>query len=398
MWQVLGLAHRQLDDLAPAVEALTKAAALAPERRAHRPQPWRARRMEAGLPAIDLFERALRARAQRRLGPARPRRGAVRGGRIEAAIAGLEDAARASIRAGCQGHATVARLRWLRGERDGLTASFERALAAAPREIALWRELIDTLMHAARYDEALAAVARGRAAAAGEPGLRRARGGRVAEQGETEAADALFAALGADRARHHGGALHAPPAARRPPGRGVGLRRPLARPRPATICSSPYQSAAWRLTGDPRWQWLEGDDRLIGVYDLGDELPSLDALAERLRGLHLVAAPAARTIAARRHPDRRAAVRRIEPEIRALRRADRRDGRAPHRPAAAAASPAIRPCSPRRAPIRFSGSWSVRLTGGRLPRQPCPSGRLDQLGLLRRACPRPMGGGAEPAG
>ena len=44
-------------------------------------------------------------------------------------------------------------------------------------EVALWRELADTLMHAGRYDAALAAIARGRAAAGAQPALRRARGG-----------------------------------------------------------------------------------------------------------------------------------------------------------------------------------------------------------------------------
>src|SRR5207237_8507503 len=51
--------------------------------------------------------------------------------------------------------------------------------------------------------------------------------------------------------------------------------------------TTPYLSAAWRLIGDERWQWLEGDERLIGVYDIADRVPPLDALADRLRGLHV---------------------------------------------------------------------------------------------------------------
>ena len=41
------------------------------------------------------------------------------------------------------------------------------------------------------------------------------------------------------------------------------------------------------LIGDARWEWLEGDPRLVGIYDLsGAKARSLDALAERLRSLH----------------------------------------------------------------------------------------------------------------
>jgi tetratricopeptide (TPR) repeat protein len=59
LWQLLGLAHRTLDDLAPALVALDKAASLA------RADPLiahaRARAaLEAGLPAADLFDQALR--------------------------------------------------------------------------------------------------------------------------------------------------------------------------------------------------------------------------------------------------------------------------------------------------------------------------------------------------
>ena len=48
----------------------------------------------------------------------------------------------------------------------------------------------------------------------------------------------------------------------------------------------PYASIAWRLTGDPRWEWLEGDERFVGVYDIADRLPPLDTLAATLRSLH----------------------------------------------------------------------------------------------------------------
>ena len=146
------------------------------------------------------------------------------------------------------------------------------------------------------------------------------------------------------------------------PAEASALRRRLAGRDPDNLLV-PYQSAAWRLTGDPRWQWLEGDPRFIGVYDLADKLPSLDALAERLRGLHLsLHHPLDQSLRGGTQTDGPLFAR-IEPEIRALRAGDRRGGRGACRAAAAAATPAIRSLLARRAPIRFSGSWSVRLTG-----------------------------------
>lgn len=359
MWQVLGLAQRKLDDLAPAVDALSRAAALAPGDALIAHSAARSA-MEAGLPATALFDRALAlapSDASVLLGRAAAQ---FAEGELAAAIDGLEAQLRRHP-AWLQGHATVARLRFVSGDRDGVTASFEQALKAAPAELGLWRELIETLMHAARYDEALEAVARGRAAAGAGPVFDALEAVCVAEMGETARADALFAALG--------GIEHITMAARY-------MRHLLKAGRPAEASAFadlwlgrdpdnllvPYQSAAWRLTGDERWQWLEGDERFIGIYDLGGALPSLDALAERLRALHL----------SRHHPLEQSLrggtqtdgplFSRIEPEIRALRAAvvaavERH----------VAQLPPARPGHPllldKRAPIAFSGSWSVRLTG-----------------------------------
>ena len=118
---------------------------------------------------------------------------------------------------------------------------------------------------------------------------------------------------------------------------------------------------AWRLTGDPRHAWLEGDPRLIGEVALAVDL---DTLAATLRGLH-----------ERRLQFFEQSVRggtqtdgplfaRVDPVIAQLRRAC----------AAAVAAhvaqlPPIDPTHPtlgvrRDRPLTFAGSWSVRLTDG----------------------------------
>ncbi|MEA3015223.1 MAG: hypothetical protein QOD42_3768 [Sphingomonadales bacterium] len=359
MWQMLGLAHRRLDEMADSVAALTKAAALAPD------EPLIAHSiarvsLEAGLPALDLFERAVRLApndASVLLGQAAAQ---LAEGRLEEAIAGLE-AQLGSNPGWVQGHATAARLRWLLGDRETFTASFERALAAAPLAIPVWRELAETFMHAGFNDRALAVIARARAAAGQSPIFDALEAVCVAELGETEKADRAFAALGPIE--------HVTMATRY-------LRHLLRAGRPAEAAAfaetwrdrdpanltTPYLSAAWRLTGDPRWQWLEGDPRLIGVYDIGERLPSLGALAERLRGLHVTLhQPLEQSLRGGTQTDG-PLFSRIEPEIQALRAliVETVERHVAQLPPPAPGHPNL---LARRAPIRFAGSWSVRLTG-----------------------------------
>ena len=124
----------------------------------------------------------------------------------------------------------------------------------------------------------------------------------------------------------------------------------------------PYLAAAWRLLDDGRWEWLEGQPGLVGTYDLSSAIPSLDALADRLRGLHnFIGQPLEQSVRGGTQTDGNLFAR-AEPEIRALRAAIVEAVRE-H----VAGLPAPDPRHPQlacpRAPIRFSGSWSVRLTG-----------------------------------
>jgi len=358
MWQMLGLARRRLDDLAPAFEALSRAAELAPADMLIAHSVARVA-MEAGLPATALFERA------RDLAP---NDGAVllglaaarfADGDLEGAIGGVE-VELVRHPGWIEGHRVSTRLRWARGERDGFTQSLERALLAAPRELALWRELTDTLMYAGDHDAALAAIGRGRTAAGESPVFDALEAVCRAEAGETAAADLLFDRLGP--------IAHVTMAARF-------MRHLLRAGRPEAASAFadgwdgrdpdhllvPYRSAAWRLTGDPRWQWLEGDPRLIGVYDLADRLPPLEGLAARLRALHLsLHHPLEQSLRGGTQTDG-PLFSRIEPEIRALRETvvEAVEAHVAQLPPPIAGHPTL---IARRSPIRFAGSWSVRLT------------------------------------
>jgi tetratricopeptide (TPR) repeat protein len=359
LWQMAGLLHRQLDEIEPAIAALSQAARLAPRdalvahglARAH---------LEAGLPAIQFFQ------AARRLAPTDTEI-------LEGLVAAVEAQVgpKAAIEAlemllgpnptWLPGLETVMQLRWMCGDREGFTADFERALALDPRNIGLWRSLIIALTQANRYDEALEVVLRGRSAAGDHPLFDVNEAVARTELGQFDAAEPLFERL-ADledgpfqvrRVRHF-------------------LR--TGRPQQAAALAErmtgtadamlfwPYLSIAWRLLGDARWEWLEGDPRFVGIYDL--DLPGLDSLAERLRALHRTTHQPLEQSLRGGTQTQGSLFARIEPEIRALRAAI-----VTAVEAHVAQLPPPRPdhpllSVPRGRRVRFAGSWSVRLTGG----------------------------------
>ena len=146
----------------------------------------------------------------------------------------------------------------------------------------------------------------------------------------------------------------------------------------------PYASIAWRLAGDPRSDWLDAGATLVSVFDLADRLPPLDALADVLRSLHVAKGEYLDQSVRGGTQTDGPLLSRLEPEIQALACGDRRGGVGISRRnclRTIAKHPLLR--EPRDRRVRFSGSWSVRLRDAGLPRQPCPSARLDQLGALR---------------
>jgi hypothetical protein len=212
------------------------------------------------------------------------------------------------------------------------------------------------------YDEALEAIARARRAAGPHLAFDANEAVCADEMGNMEEADRLFAALahvedfnfGIRRIRHE---LRA-----RRPDAAAALAEPLTAG-PKGNMSAPYLTMAWRMAGDPRHAWLEGDERLVGIYDLGDELPPLDRLAERLRVLHnTTGEPLEQSVRGGTQTDGEL-FRRIEPEIRALRRTVSQavERHIAQLPPADPRHPVLRYNKP--ALVRFSGSWSVRLPG-----------------------------------
>jgi len=393
VWQVLGLMHRALDELGPAIAALDRAAALAPRDAliGHgRARAW----FDAGKPSSALYEQA------RKLAPDDK---AIVQGHVAALIAEnrAEDAA-ALLEAELNrapdwvtGHGVLARHRWQMGDKETFTAQMEQALMSLPKHIELWKELIIVLLHAGRYEQALSVIARGRAAAGPHPVFDANEAVCHAELGDFEKADALFAPLASLRepklmVRHVRHLLRT--------GRPQQAER-IARSAmdsPAANAFIPYLSIAWRMTGNPLWEWLEGDARLVGVYDLAGAIPSLDALADCLRGLHIaVHQPLEQSLRGGTQTDGYLFAR-LEPEIRSLREAVVEAVRA-HVAQLPPPDPGHPQLSQPRTSIRFSGSWSVRLTsGGRHANHVHPDGWFSSA--LYVALPEPAGRGPEPAG
>jgi tetratricopeptide (TPR) repeat protein len=393
LWQVLGLLHRALEDSAAAMDAFEHAARLAPgdARIAHA----HARvTMEAGLPSLALFERArqlapldgdlLVSRAAAQLAE----------GRAREAIEELDQLLKASPQ-WVEGQVLVANLRWMHGEREDFARGFERALQQRPADLSLWLSLSDWLIRAELFQAADEAVARARSAAGPQLALDVVEAICASELGDAERANRLFDRLGhvkdvpfvVRRIRHllRTGRIE----------EAGELAEPLTQgPEAGQVW--PYVATIWRLLDDDRWHWLEDDPRLVGVYDIADSA-MLEPLAECLRSLHNTAAyPIGQSVRGGTQTDGPLFAR-IEPEIRGLRELIIRTVQ--DHVARIGERDLAHPIFSHRLdePVRFSGSWSVRLAGaGRHTNHIHPQGWFSSAFYVTVPDQQEMG--PEPAG
>jgi len=360
LWHLLGLVYRDADRRELAIPALTRAAALSPNHPliAH----GLARTLlEAGLPAVDAFARVMQLTPN----DAEVLKGMVAAlvaeGRISDAIQGLERSLARSPQ-WADGHGLLSDLRWMEGERQGFARSFDEGLALFPRDLELRRHQLIALLHAEQYDALMARIAAGRAELGDLPLFAVNEAITHSELGETALADIAFegladlpdSALQVRRVRHM-------------------LR--AGRPEQASAVIDgwlkgteafsfwPYASIAWRMTGDRRREWLEGDPRLVGVYDIGEALPPIDVLASTLRHLHKTRGqPLVQSVRGGTQTDGNL-FHHIDPVIVQLREAIRAAVSA-HVEQLPASDPAHPTLAGARSPVRFSGAWSVRLQAG----------------------------------
>ena len=315
--------------------------------------------LEAGIPAEQLYERA-RALAPADgsvlIGLAAARLAAGHGEQAEAEL----DAALLASPLWIQGHHQLAQLRSMMSRSQLASASLDRALALQPDQSALWQALFELKVKSEDFVGLAEAGAAARRTRADASLLRMYEAIAAAELGQTERADAIFAAMdgggGAQLPiwliRHFlrtGRVEEALPI----------IDRELKGPRAASIW--PYAAIAWRLNGDERWDWLEGGGELVSVIDLSKKLPPLERLADLLRSIHKARGEYLDQSLRGGTQTDGPLFSRVEPEIRALRAAvvDAVEAYVAQLPAARPEHPLLRERRDRG--VRFAGSWSVRL-------------------------------------
>ena len=285
LWQWTGLIERALERHEDALGSFARAATLAPGDASivH----GRARiALEAGIPADDLFK------AARRLSP---RDSDVFLGHVAslyadghgAAAEEMLDNALAGSPLWIDGHVQLAQLRSMVGKRDQARESLDRALQRYPQEEQLWAALFRLLMQSERFQELDEAIARARRSPLrASATLMHFDTIAAIEQRQNARADQLLEAMPADlrqsievwRIRH---LLRTGRISKACDAIEAALKTDLA---PIVW---PYATIAWRIAGDPRWQWLEGDlDRFVSVIDLGSKIEDFGALEHVLRELH----------------------------------------------------------------------------------------------------------------
>jgi hypothetical protein len=318
-------------------------------------------RFERGLPAADLFARALV------LDPGNL--DALRNQALALVAEGQGDAARDLLARACanrpdwlDGQRVLASLRWVAGDAQGFDRGWASAARAQPRQAALWLGWFGALAQVREWARA-AAVLDEAAGHLGETmGIVSARVFLAGETGQLDACAALLDGLG-DRvddflrvARLRLALRQGDPARARDLGLAL-LAGPAARQ------VWPYLGTAWRLLRDPLADWLEGDPAFVRAHDVGLSAAELAELADVLRTLHTAQAPyAEQTVRLGTQTDRSVLLRH-EPIIERTRAAlmaavDRHVADLP------APDPRHPLLGARRDNLVVSGSWSVRLGPG----------------------------------
>ncbi|MFM1885652.1 MAG: hypothetical protein RL026_809 [Pseudomonadota bacterium] len=356
-WRAHGLALREQQDMPEAADALGRSLALAPDdlptRFAHAQSC-----LDAGLPAAALFREAIR-RAPPHPGPLRAFVAALLAESLpDEAEAVLVETLRREP-AWVDGYRQLAALRWVRGDRAHYADALREACHAHPGLPALWLAWFAVVAQARDWSAADAVLAAAGKALGDLPALRLAELFLAVETGAAERADALFAATEGQRddVRDLAFLRHSLRHGRLDAAEALALRHtatPLAR------AVWPYLSLIWRLRGDARADWLDGQPPFIRPIDLPFSAGELDGLAAVLRRLHTARAPyVEQSVRGGTQTDGHLLLRH-EPELQGLRRkvlAGVRDY-VDALPPPLDGHPLL---GTPRSRLRLAGSWSVRL-------------------------------------
>lgn len=357
LWHLHGLILRELERHEEALASLNRAAQIAPGS-ARITHALAHTLLEAGLPSVDAFGRALKLAPEDEDVIAGLAAAFIADGEPEIALSGLERIVSRSPH-WVRGHVLLSRLRWMQGQRQAFARSFDEALAQRPQDLDLRREQLLALIHAEQFEEALRAVEDGRTAMGDQSLFAINEAVATAEIGETEAAEQLFAPF----VEHADPTVHVRRVrmylrSNRPDVAAMVLEPWLQTP--SAYMFWPYASLAWRQVDEARWRWLEAEESFVGIYDIADRLSSLDALADQLRKLHTLGGqPLEQSLRGGTQTDGNIFTH-VDPVIVQLREAVRATV-AEHVAQLPAPDPSHPLLGASRDPIAFSGAWSVRL-------------------------------------
>lgn len=357
VWQMLALAHRQEQDSEAALHAFKRAAALNP-RDARIANGLATTAFEAGLSSSGLFETA------RAISPGDAElvlshaAAFVAEGRVDAAEALIEPIVNAHPE-WVRGHEALANWRWMMGAPADFARSFAAAVRTRPGDLALRFAWYRAVSQVGRWDDAMAIISEGRSLAGAHPAFDAAEAYVSTERGDDDRAEAAFAkaAVLKDPGTDVSHIRHCLRTGR------VDRAEQIATPMlqgPAAAMVWPYMSVIWRLKGDARRAWLDGDPPYVGTFDLPFSGSDLADLADCLRALHQTRHhPAEQSLRGGTQTDGPLFAR-LESEIRAVRAKvlDAVRSYVADLPPPDAAHPLL--FAPRNH-LLFAGAWSVRL-------------------------------------
>jgi tetratricopeptide (TPR) repeat protein len=289
VWQALGLAYREEQAMEEALAALTRARALDASNTT-----------AAFALAQVLFETARPAReafdAARALSPNNPT--IIRNSAAALSAEGQQDQAEALLREvldrepqWLDGHKTLAALRVAAGRREVFDESFKAASQSCPQSLSLRLAWIHLLSTARDWEGARAVLRQALQDFGPQTALELTRVHIVSESGDRTGEDPnLFDAVkqvsdvGLDLCKVRQALRIGDPVL------AVAIGMGQVSGSSATLFW-PYLSLAWRLLGDERANWLDGDPAPIGIYDLSLTTEEQRALAGCLQSLHISQAP-----------------------------------------------------------------------------------------------------------
>jgi len=358
-WQLLGFALREEQRMPEAIAAFERAAGLQRDD-AVTAGALAQTRIQCGQPAIEACQRALSLAPRddsMLLGLAAAH---VAAGQRAEAEALLEEAV-ARRPDWLQAQWSLAEIRWTGGDRQGFARGYAQACAQLPLSLALRMGWFQLLALTRDWPAARAIIDEGERIHGPKRSFVVARTFIAAESGAVAEAEALFEQTRGwdDEVRGLAWIRHCLRQRRAAEAEPEALR--LAGTRSARQ-AWPYLSLIWRLTGNPRAQWLDGDPPGVRAFDVDLGPGHIDELAGLLRSLHTARSPYLEQSVRGGTQTERPLFFRTEPIVQLVRARilDSVREYIAGLPPREEGHPLL---GPPRSHLLFSGSWSVRLSG-----------------------------------